>query len=89
MGISNTIEDNSNLIMPYYFVLTAEAKCKQEERRKTAVLTYKYLAEHCSDPEAVMQLIKHMFGVLKGRLTGIIVVCDVNQNPNCYVKKRI
>ena len=75
--------------MPYYFVLTAEAKCKQEERRKTAVLTYKYLAEHCSDPEAVTQLIKHMFGVLKGRLTGIIVVCDVNKHPNSYAEKRI
>ena len=75
--------------MPYYFVLTAEAKCKQEERRKTAILTYKYLAEHCSDPEAVTQLIKHMFGVLKGTLIVIIVVCDVNQNPNSYAKKRI
>lgn len=48
------------------FVLIGELRSKQEERRKTAAAAYTHLGGHCSNPESIVDLIKHLFGVLKG-----------------------
>ncbi|XP_067931600.1 stalled ribosome sensor GCN1-like [Watersipora subatra] len=58
--------DLSKYAMELSKLLSGEVKNKQETRRKIAVGTYRHLASHCSNPESIQELLKHLFSLLKG-----------------------
>jgi len=64
--IEYTTLDLSKYSMEVGKMLTPELKGKVEERRKQAILIFSLLSAHLSDTDAVTQLIKHLFAVLKG-----------------------
>lgn len=46
---------------------TGQFKAKEEIHRQQALSVIQHLADHCSDPNEVSELLSYLFGVLSGK----------------------